>query len=243
MTAPTPSARGEEVAELLLAIGAVAIRLTPPFRYRSGMLSPIYTDNRLLCSYPNERRTIARHFVELLYEHHVVPDVLAGVSTAGIPHAAWLADRLELPMVYVRGEAKDHGKAKRVEGTLTPRPDPLAPRAGTVRTAPLEQPQPEVVVIEDLVTTGGGALEAVAGVREEGGAVHHCLAICTYGFPQAADAFAAAGVTLLPLCTFDDLVSVAARLRLIPAADQALVLDWRGNPTGWAQRHGITTHG
>jgi orotate phosphoribosyltransferase len=237
MTAVTVFSRGEAVAELLLRVGAVAIRVDPPFRYRSGMLSPIYTDNRLLCSYPNERRLIAGYFAELLAEQSIVPDVLAGVATAGIPHAAWLAERLELPMVYVRGEAKDHGKGKRVEGALRPRSDPLAGAANAPALG--ERPAPNVVVIEDLVTTGGGALDAVAGVRAEGGQVSDCLAICTYDFPQAAAAFAAAGVTLHPLCTYDNLAAVALRLQYVAPADLALVLDWRADPAGWAARHDV----
>ncbi|MGI8913106.1 MAG: orotate phosphoribosyltransferase [Chloroflexota bacterium] len=237
MTASEQTSRGEQVAELLLRIGAVAIRLSPPFRYRSGMLSPIYTDNRLLCSYPEERRQIAMHFVEVLAEHSLQPDVLAGVSTAGIPHAAWLAEGLNLPMVYVRGEAKDHGKGKRVEGTLLPR-QAAGDAPGDSATG-LSPRKPNVVVVEDLVTTGGGALDAVAGVREEGGTVKVCLAICTYGFAQATEAFARANVTLLPLCSYDDLAAVALRLGHVTAADLALVLDWRSNPAGWAARHGL----
>lgn len=237
MTTVAGFSRGEAVAELLLRVGAVAIRVNPPFRYRSGLVSPIYTDNRLLCSYPNERRIIAGSFADLLTERNIVPDVLAGVSTAGIPHAAWLAERLELPMVYVRGEAKDHGKGRRVEGTLTPRPDPLG--ASTSPAGDFPPPAPNVVVVEDLVTTGGGALDAVAGVRAEGGQVTDCLAICTYGFPQATAAFAAAGVALHPLCTYDNLAAVALQLRLVAPPDLALVLDWRKDPAGWAARQGV----
>jgi orotate phosphoribosyltransferase len=232
MTTTGQQVRGEAVAELLLNVGAVTIRVDPPFRYRSGMLSPIYTDNRLLCSYPRERGLIAAYFAELLREHDVTPDVLAGVSTAGIPHAAWLAERLDLPMVYVRGEAKDHGKAKRVEGSLTSRPAPGRPPSPS-------SGRPEVVVVEDLVTTGGGALDAVAGVRAEGGQVTHCLAICTYGFPHAIAAFSAAHVALLALCRYDDLAAVALRQRLLSAADLDAVLDWRADPPGWAARHGL----
>ena len=236
MSMPEASSRAEAVAELLFRVGAVAIRVQPPFRYRSGMLGPIYTDNRLLCSYPKERRTISVFFSEMLAEHGITADVLAGVATAGIPHAAWLAERLALPMVYVRGEAKDHGKGKRVEGTLTPGSGPTSSAKDQS-----DHPAPRVVVVEDLVTTGGGALDAVAGVREEGGQVSHCLAICTYGFPQATAAFAEAGVTLLPLCSYDNLADVAQRLRLVTTDDLAMVLDWRADPAGWAARHGLQT--
>lgn len=234
------SARGEQVAELLLGIGAVALRPRPPFRYRSGMRSPIYTDNRLLCSYPEQRGRIAEHFAHLLAEQGLAPDLLAGVATAGIPHAAWLAARLDLPMVYVRDAAKAHGTGRRIEGTLWPRADPAVPAPDE---GPPARPAPEVVVVEDTVTTGGGALEAVAGVRAEGGRVQYCLAICTYGFPRAAAAFSAAGVTLLPLCTFDDLVAAAGRLGRLGAGERELLLDWRTDPEGWAARHGLDADG
>jgi orotate phosphoribosyltransferase len=151
-------------------------------------------------------------------------------------------------MVYVRGEAKDHGKGRRIEGTLYPTP-PGAPagRAAAAGGDPAARPgnrqaAPVVVVVEDLVTTGGGALDAVAGVRDEGGQVGHCLAICTYGFPSAEAAFAAAAVTLLPLCTFDDLARLAERHGRLSKEEQAIALDWRADPGGWARRHGLAAH-
>ncbi len=248
MSAMAGADRAADVAAILLGIGAVAFRVSPPFRFRSGMMSPIYTDNRLLCSYPRERRRVIDHMAGILEEKQIRPDVLAGVSTAGIPHAAWLADLLALPMVYVRGEAKDHGKGKRVEGTLFPArsesPSARRPLAvGEPAPPPTHAvPAPNVIVVEDLVTTGGGALEAVNGVRAEGGQVRHCLAICTYGFPQAAMAFAAAAVTLLPLCDFDELVRAAERRGLLRDDERAIALDWRSDPSGWAARHGLNAN-
>jgi orotate phosphoribosyltransferase len=119
---------------------------------------------------------------------------------------------------------------------LTPRPAPSQ--------SPSEPPLPPgVVVVEDLVTTGGGALDAVAGVREEGGQVNYCLAICTYGFQQAAAAFSAANVTLLSLCSYDNLTAVALRQHRLSTADLDVVLDWRADPPGWAARHGLDAGG
>jgi orotate phosphoribosyltransferase len=125
------------IARSLLEIGAVSLRLDPPFTWASGRLSPVYCDNRLLMSYPERRREVARSFAALLEREGWKPEIIAGTATAGIPHAAWLADLLGLPMVYVRGSAKGHGKENRVEGRL---------RQGE-----------SVVLVEDLISTGAGA--------------------------------------------------------------------------------------
>ncbi len=223
------------IAGTLLSIGAVSIRVNPPFRFRSGMLSPIYTDNRLLCSYPHERSLVCEHFAAVVREQQLLPAIIAGVATAGIPHAAWLADALHLPMVYVRGEAKDHGKGNRVEGTLFPS------RHGHGEYA--HHASPNVLVVEDLVTTGGGALDTVEALRAAGATVTDCLAICTYGFARASAAFADAGVRLHVLTGFDDLVQAAQRLGHLSDTQRAVALDWQHDPDGWALRHGLSANG
>ncbi|MCL4508725.1 MAG: orotate phosphoribosyltransferase [Chloroflexi bacterium] len=212
------------VATLLLDIGAVSLRIQPPFRYRSGLWSPIYTDNRLLCSYPAAREQITAHFVQALQECNLTPDVIAGVATAGIPHAAWLAQALNLPMVYVRAETKDHGKGHRIEGTLTPK--------GLTSRRP-----PDVLVVEDLVTTGGGSLGTVAAIREEGGAVSNCVAICTYDLPEAHHAFAEAAVMLTPLCSFEDLVTAAGQRGALSHQDLEPARQWQADPVAWSARY------
>lgn len=232
--------RAEDVARILLEIGAVTIRVARPFRYRSGLLSPIYTDNRLLCSYPHHRRQITKHFIGLLEEECLKPAMLAGVATAGIPHTAWLANELDIPMVYVRSEAKDHGKGKRVEGTLFPYQSGPSPSIDfdSQYSAHSAIHPPDVMVVEDHVTTGGGTLEAVDGLRSEGACVTYCLAIYTYDLPEAKARFVSEGVTLLPLCRFDDLVRVARGRGYVTESEREAVLDWQAEPRGWADRQG-----
>ncbi|MBN1485870.1 MAG: orotate phosphoribosyltransferase [Chloroflexia bacterium] len=216
------------IAQMLLEVGAVSLRPLDPFRFASGLLSPIYCDNRLLISYPRERRLITEGFVQILRELDLVVGAIAGTATAGIPHAAWLAAALDLPMVYVRSQSKDHGQARLVEGVL-----------------PIGQ---EVVVVEDLVTTGASALRTVNAIRQQGdpsagaaksavgGArVEHILAIFSYGFPQAEQAFAEAGVRLDSLTTLVALLEVAVDENSISPQERALVQSWAEDPAGWSQ--------
>lgn len=188
-----------EVARLLLDVGAVAIDLEHPFRYTSGILSPIYCDNRMLISFPAERRRIVAWLAERLSAAlgSGGVDVIAGTATAGIPYAAWLAEALDLPMVYVRAAAKEHGRRQRVEGRLS---------AGQ-----------RVVVVEDLVTTGGSSLSTIEGIEEAGGQVVGCLAIFSYELPRATEAFAGRGIPLWPLTGLSTLLEVAAESGRIAA--------------------------
>lgn len=209
----------EQVAEALLRIGAVQLRPSQPFRFASGMLSPTYTDNRLLCSAVPERRLVSRLLAETVEGLPGLVDVIAGTATAGIPHAAWCAERLGLPMVYVRGGAKDHGTRRRIEG----------------RVAEGQR----VALVEDLISTGGSALSSVQALREEAGAVvEHCVAICTYSFRHAGKAFADAGVEARVLCDFATIVRVAAERGYLSADQRELVLDWSRDPAAWGARAG-----
>jgi orotate phosphoribosyltransferase len=190
-----------EVAEILLRSGAVAINLETPFVYASGIRSPIYTDNRLLLSLVPERRRVTELLAEL-----APPDVevVAGTATAGIPWAAWVAERLGRPMVYVRAEAKAHGRGRRIEGALA---------AGQ-----------RALVVEDLVTTGRSALGTVAALRDAGAVVRDVLAIFSYDLAAARQAFERAGVRLSALMTLGTLLDVAAeRGQIGPAARGAIV--------------------
>ena len=157
-----------EVARLLIEVRAVEMRTDPEqwFTWASGTRSPIYCDNRILFSYPEERAVVADALAAGVREHFADAEVIAGTATAGIPHAAWVAERLELPMVYVRGEAKGHGRKNQVEGRAL---------AGE-----------RVVLIEDLISLGGSSGSAVEALLREGGKVVGILAIFTYGFPAAA---------------------------------------------------------
>lgn len=213
------SGAAEQVAEALLRIGAVQLRPSQPFTFASGMRSPTYTDNRLLCSAVAERRLVSNLLAESVGRLPGPVDVIAGTATAGIPHAAWCAERLGLPMAYVRGSAKDHGTGRRIEGRVT---------HGQC-----------VVLVEDLISTGGSALSSVQALREEAGAVvEHCVAICTYSFPSAARAFAEAGVEAHVLCDFATIVRVAVEQGYLSAGQRELALDWSRDPAAWGARIG-----
>lgn len=206
----------ESFAAELLRVGAVALRPDEPFTWASGRLAPIYCDNRLTLADPALRRTVAARFADLLAGD--APTVVAGTATAGIPHATLLADRLDLPLVYVRSAAKAHGTGRRVEGRL-----PDGARA---------------VVVEDTVSTGGSSLAAVEALRAEGATVDTMVALFTYGLPAAAEAFRDAGVRLVTLADYDALVAQAAREnRLTPAQRDALAA-WRADPGAWSAARG-----
>jgi orotate phosphoribosyltransferase len=196
----------EQIARILVDIGAVELRADPAswFTWTSGRRAPIYCDNRLLLSHPDARAAVADALCDSIRERAPDVQVIAGTATAGIPHAAWVAERLKLPMVYVRSEAKGHGKGKRVEGRLL----------GGER----------VVLIEDLISFGGSAVAAIEGLRAENADVIGLQAIFSYGFRQAADRLQSAGVPWSSLSDYD------ALLRLLPLqpAQVQLLLEWRG---------------
>jgi len=197
-----------DVAQLLVAVGAVEMRADPEqwFTWSSGKRAPIYCDNRLLLGFARERGMIADALVAEIRARYPDVEVIAGTSTAGIPHAAWVAERMGLPMVYVRGSAKSHGKKKSVEGMTL---------AGE-----------RVVLIEDLVSLGGSAADSILALRQEGDAkLLGVQAIVTYGFPAARERFAELGVAVHALTDYDSIVEL---LELDPATARVL-LDWRGN--------------
>jgi len=201
------------IAGRLLDIGAVVLRPDEPFTWTSGIRSPIYCDNRMTISCPAIREEIAEGFAALIRLHHPACEVVAGIATGGIPHAAWVAQKLNLPMVYVRGKAKEHGKGNRIEGRLA---------AGQ-----------KVVLIEDLVSTGGSSLQAALAVREEGAEVLGVLAIFTYQFPEAARSFEEAGIPLRTLTDYGTLIGEARRRGHIGERELALLKAWRENPREW----------
>ena len=194
-----------ECAQLLVAIGAVEVRSDPAtwFTWASGERAPIYCDNRVVISFPEARKRIASALADSIRRSFPDAEVIAGTATAGIPHAAWVADLLQLPMVYVRGSAKEHGKGKRVEG----------------RALRGER----VALVEDAVSFGGSSLAAVQALGEEGGAVVGVQAIFEYGFPKAVARFASAGVVLRALTNFAALVESLE----LPAATREALLAWQ----------------
>ncbi|MCP4599749.1 MAG: orotate phosphoribosyltransferase [Proteobacteria bacterium] len=206
------------IARDLLEIEAVSLRVDPPFTWASGRLSPIYCDNRLLMSFPDRRLNVARGFVTLMETKGWKPEVIAGTATAGIPHAAWLSELSNLPMVYVRGAAKQHGKGNRVEGRL--------------------EPGQKVVLIEDLISTGGSSIEAARGLEEAGADLLGVAAIFTYGLDKAASRFEEAGVRWAALTNFETLMEEAQDRGILTSESKAILADWQKDPAAWSLTRG-----
>ena len=200
-----------DVAKALLSIRAVFLRPNEPFTWASGIKSPIYCDNRLTLSYPEVRTLIDEALAQKSRELYPDVQMLMGTSTAGIAHAAIAADRLGIPMGYVRGSAKDHGRQNQIEGRCEP---------GT-----------KVVVIEDLISTGGSVLECVDPLREAGADVLGVVSIFTYGMQRGLDRLAADNVVNTSLCDLDTLVDVAVEEGYIEPEDKARLLRFRDNPS------------
>jgi len=213
-TPPPPPTTSDEtaraVARVLLEAGAVVINVANPFTYSSGAKSPVYCDNRLLISHPEKRRVVIDAMVRVVAQAVGVDRfaAVAGVATGGIPWAAWLAEALGKPMLYVRDAPKGHGKGQRVEGLLA---------TGD-----------HVVVVEDLVTTGRSLLSGVEGVRDAGGVVDHCVSIFTYEWGTAQTAFQTAQATLHSLSRISVLLEVALETGAISQADLQAVEAWVG---------------
>lgn len=203
------------IAGKLLDIEAVALRPNEPFTWTSGLKSPIYCDNRLTMSYPEVRELIAEGFASIIREQYPDAEVIAGTATAGIPHAAWVAQKLNLPMIYIRDKAKGHGKQNQIEGRVAP--------------------GQKVVVIEDLISTGGSSLKAALAVREAGAAVSAVLAIFSYQFPQAGQAFTDAGMPLATLSNYSALIEVAAERGIVREEDIASLQAWREDPQSYGK--------
>lgn len=200
-----------ELAEQLLAIRAVSVvGRENLFTWVSGIRSPIYCDNRVTISYPKVRTAIAGGFADMIRKRWPETEVVAGTATAGIPHAAWVAQNLELPMIYVRSTPKGHGKGNQIEGRL--------------------EPGAKVVLIEDLLSTGGSSLKAVEAIEEAGAQVVAVLAIFSYGFPEVAQRFGAAEI---PFCTLTDygvLLPLAVEKGYVGHDDLEALQAWSANP-------------
>ena len=199
------------IAEDLLKIKAVFLRPNEPFTWASGIKSPIYCDNRLTLSDTQVRNDVENGLAALIKEHYPQAEVLMGTSTAGIAHAAITATILDLPMGYVRSGAKDHGRGNQIEGKLL-----------------LGQ---KVVVVEDLISTGGSCIEVVNVLREAGADVLGVVSIFTYGMKKGLERLAAAEVKNVSLCDLDTLVEVAAEKAYIEPADKDRLIQFRNNPS------------
>ncbi len=202
-----------KVAEFLLQIKAIKLQPNKPFTWASGWKSPIYCDNRVTLSYPKVRTYIRQQFVNVITEKFGKPDIIAGVATGGIAQGALVAQELGLPFVYIRSEAKKHGLTNMIEGVV-------------------EKGQ-SVIVIEDLISTGGSSLKAVEALRDAGCEVKGMSAIFTYGFKTADDNFKKAKCSLAVLSTYDILVKQALKSKYITEKDLKSLQEWRVNPSGW----------
>ncbi|QQU18558.1 orotate phosphoribosyltransferase [Enterococcus casseliflavus] len=205
--------QSNQIAKDLLDIEAIFLRPNEPFTWASGIKSPIYCDNRITMSYPTVRRAIAKGLAAVIKTTYPEVEVIAGTATAGIPHAAWVAELLDLPMVYIRSKAKEHGKGNQIEGRI--------------------QPNQKMVVIEDLLSTGGSVLEACEAAKREGADVLGVAAIFTYELPQVQENFEQADLPYVTLTNYTALIESALEMGAIQESDVALLQEWRKDPAAW----------
>lgn len=210
----------ENIAQIALEIGAIRINAQQPFTWASGNKMPIYNDNRLLLGNAEHRALIARGFQNLLKKCSAEIEVIAGTATAGIPHATTLADLLQAPLIYVRSTAKSHGMGNKIEGVL-------------------KQNQ-KVLVIEDLISTGGSAVDAITAIREAGGIVDHCFSIFSYGFPEAAERFKNISCQIHSILNFSELLQVAQSTQNLAPDDIDTLRSWKEAPFQWGKREHLS---
>jgi len=203
----------KEVALSLLKIEAVRLRPEEPFKWASGWNSPIYCDNRLTLSFPESRNLIRDGLVDLIKKIYPDCECIAGVATAGIPQAAIIADTMNLPMIYVRPKPKDHGMQNLIEGKISK--------------------GQKIVVVEDLISTGGSSLKAVEALLDGGFQVLGMIGIFTYGFPVADENFRKAGISLHTLCNYDELIKEAQANGYVKMDQLETLSEWRRDPENW----------
>ncbi|MBR1803395.1 MAG: orotate phosphoribosyltransferase [Muribaculaceae bacterium] len=202
-----------QLAEKLLHISAIKLQPDNPFVWASGWNSPIYTDNRKRLSYPDIRNFIKVELSRLIMENFGSAEVVAGVATGAIAQGALVADTLSLPFVYVRSTPKDHGLENLIEGNI--------------------KPGQKVVIVEDLVSTGKSSLKAAQAITEAGGEVVGMVAIFTYEFPVAEEAFKKAGIQLLTISSYSAMIKAAVETGYIKQSDVATLQQWRKDPANW----------
>ncbi|QXM07404.1 orotate phosphoribosyltransferase [Crassaminicella indica] len=201
----------KEIAKKLLEIQAVTIKSPDDlFTWASGIKSPIYCDNRLTMSYPKVRELIAEGFEKIIKANYPEVEVIVGTATAGIPHAAWISQKMNLPMAYVRSSAKEHGKGNQIEGIV---------KSGQ-----------KVVVIEDLLSTGGSSMKAVKALQKIGAEVLGVVAIFTYGFPKVDDIFREAKIPYKTLTSYSVLLPMAIEMGYIKETQRELLEKWSKDP-------------
>lgn len=206
----------EKIITQLVEQKIITISPNKPYIYASGMLSPIYTDLRLTVSYPELRDAIADGLAKLIIKKYPNVSVIGGVATAGIPHASWVAAKLNLPMIYVRPKPKDHGKGKQIEGLFSS--------------------DDEIVLIDDLITTGGSVLNAVKATQNEGGKVVGVASIFTYYLKDTKENFAKAKVDFSPLLTYPSLLKTEKELNYITSEQYEALKTWHEDPWKWGEK-------
>lgn len=206
----------ENIAKQLLEIQAVSLKPQDPFTWSSGLKSPIYCDNRLTLSYPSLRREIAGGLSQLIQQHFPEAELIAGTATAGIPHAAWVSEQLNLPMCYVRSSAKSHGKTNQIEGQITK--------------------GQKVVVVEDLISTGGSAISAAQALQAEGVEVLGIVSIFTYELEKGQKRLEEAQLKAYSLTGYSTLIQVALHQGVIEENDQVTLEKWRKHPEQWQEK-------
>lgn len=204
---------GKKIAQTLLQIKAIKLSPANPFTWASGWHSPIYCDNRKTLSYPAARKEIYQAFARIIAEKYPQADIIAGVATGAIACGVLTAEELGKPFIYVRSAPKDHGMANQVEGYY--------------------EPGAKVVVVEDLISTGGSSLKAVEALRNAGCEVLGMVAIFTYGFPMATANFEKAGVELETLSNYNTLIELAAEQNYIKPEEMETLREWRKSPDTW----------
>lgn len=207
--------RAQEIAKALLDVGAVSLASDKPFVWASGLRSPIYCDNRITLSYPDVRRMIAKALAEMIREYYPTVELIAGTATAGIPQACWVADLLDLPMIYIRSKPKDHGKGNQIEGKYN-----------------IGQ---KVVVIDDLISTGGSVIEASLAARSANLDVLGVVSVFSYQLANAEENFEAASLRYVSLSDYSSLVEVALSEHVIDHAQMEFLKTWRKDPVLWSQ--------
>ena len=208
------------IAQILLDSKAVKVSLNPPFQWTSGMKSPVYCDNRILPSFPNFRDLIVDGFVNLIQKHNFQPDAIGGTATAGIPWAAFVAQKMNLPMFYVRPKPKEHGEGKQIEGVI--------------------KSKSKIIMIEDLFSTGGSAIKAAQACEKEAQTeVLGIFSIVTYGFPIAEKSFAQAGYLSDSLTSFDSILALLKQQSVFSPDDLEKIAEFIDNPENWGKNMGL----
>lgn len=205
----------QDVAEALLSINAVSLSPNEPFTWASGIKSPIYCDNRLIVSYPVVRKFISKNLIKLIEEKFPEAEVVAGTATAGIPHASWVSAVLEKPMVYVRSSPKKHGRGNMIEGII--------------------KPGQKVVIVEDLISTGGSSITCAHALREAGAEVLGVAAIFSYELPIAAENFEKEGLRYATLSNYPALLETALTKNIINEEERVALTEWNKDPGNWGK--------